>query len=42
MLRAYGERLRPIDDQRSTAEYRRTVCLNLLRDFITGLASRRE
>jgi CO/xanthine dehydrogenase FAD-binding subunit len=36
-VRAYGERLRPIDDQRSTAEYRRAVCLNLLKDFITSL-----
>jgi CO/xanthine dehydrogenase FAD-binding subunit len=37
IVRAYGERLRPIDDQRSTAEYRLTVCLKLLGDFLSTL-----
>lgn len=30
-------RVNPIDDQRSTAEYRKTVCRNLLEDFFDGL-----
>lgn len=30
----YEESLHPIDDQRSTADYRKTVCLNLLEDFL--------
>ena len=30
----YEDMLKPIDDQRSTAKYRKTVCLNLLRDFL--------
>lgn len=34
---AYGAAIRPIDDQRSTAAYRRTVALNLLADFIERL-----
>jgi CO/xanthine dehydrogenase FAD-binding subunit len=38
IIRAYGERLRPIDDQRSTAEYRRAVCLRLLGNFLAGLS----
>lgn len=42
IIRAYGERLRPIDDQRSTAEYRRTVCLRLLGNFLEGLGSRHD
>jgi len=33
----YGVAIRPIDDQRSTADYRRTVALNLLSDFIGSL-----
>jgi CO/xanthine dehydrogenase FAD-binding subunit len=37
IIGAYGERLRPIDDQRSTAEYRRTVCLRLLGNFLVEL-----
>jgi CO/xanthine dehydrogenase FAD-binding subunit len=36
---AYGSRLKPIDDQRSTAEYRRTVCLNLLNHFLEALGT---
>jgi CO/xanthine dehydrogenase FAD-binding subunit len=34
---AYAELLRPIDDQRSSATYRRTVAWNLIRDFLLGL-----
>ncbi len=34
VLRAYGEVIRPVDNQRSTAEYRRRVCLNLLEGFL--------
>ncbi len=30
----YEECLHPIDDQRSTADYRKKVCLNLLEDFL--------
>jgi len=37
ILAAYGERIRPIDDQRSTAHYRKTVAINLLSDFILHL-----
>lgn len=35
ILRSYAEYIRPIDDQRSTAVYRKKVCLNLLEDFLT-------
>jgi CO/xanthine dehydrogenase FAD-binding subunit len=42
ILRAYGERFRPIDDQRSTAEYRRAVCLRLLGNFLAGLSGHGE
>lgn len=31
----YSEFITPIDDQRSTAVYRKKVCLNLLREFLT-------
>ncbi|WP_294403255.1 xanthine dehydrogenase family protein subunit M [uncultured Clostridium sp.] len=31
----YSEIITPIDDQRSTAEYRKKVCLNLLREFLS-------
>lgn len=34
ILDAYGALLSPIDDARSTADYRRTVCLNLLEAFL--------
>jgi len=34
IVQEYGRLLRPIDDQRSTAAYRRQVCLNLLEDFL--------
>lgn len=34
---AYVELIRPIDDQRSSAAYRRTVAWNLIRDFLLGL-----
>lgn len=30
----YGEFIRPIDDQRSTAVYRKKVCMNILKRFI--------
>lgn len=35
ILKEYAALLQPIDDQRSTAAYRRQVCLNLLEDFLT-------
>ncbi|HKJ85988.1 MAG TPA: FAD binding domain-containing protein, partial [Spirochaetia bacterium] len=34
ILGAYGKLVTPIDDQRSTAEYRREVAVNLVRQFI--------
>jgi|GEM_PF-38103 len=40
LLGAYDARIHPIDDQRSTAEYRKQVCLNLLEDFLTTAYSR--
>ncbi len=33
----YEPVISPIDDQRSTAEYRKAVCLGLLEDFLQGL-----
>ncbi len=33
----YAAYIRPIDDQRSTASYRKRVCLNLLQEFINQL-----
>ncbi|NJP40547.1 xanthine dehydrogenase family protein subunit M [Oscillospiraceae bacterium HV4-5-C5C] len=36
-VKAYDQLLRPITDQRSTAGYRRTVCLNLVRNFLTAV-----
>lgn len=33
----YAEFITPIDDQRSTAVYRKTVCLNLLKAFLAAL-----
>ena len=33
----YDAVLHPIDDQRSTAAYRKKVCLNLLRDFLENI-----
>ena len=35
ILKEYAALLQPIDDQRSTAAYRRQVCLNLLEEFLT-------
>lgn len=35
--KAYDSYVRPIDDQRSTAIYRKKVCMNLLEDFIKSL-----
>ena len=37
ILDEYSEYIRPIDDQRSNKEYRKTVALNLLKSFILGL-----
>lgn len=37
ILKAYGEYINPIDDQRSTAVYRKKVCLNLLGAFIEAI-----
>jgi CO/xanthine dehydrogenase FAD-binding subunit len=36
ILKEYGRLIRPIDDQRSTARYRRQICLNLLREYLTS------
>ena len=33
---AYGDLIRPIDDQRSTAAYRRETALRLLESFLRG------
>lgn len=33
-LQLYGNSINPIDDQRSTAIYRKKVSMNLLKDFI--------
>jgi CO/xanthine dehydrogenase FAD-binding subunit len=38
ILEAYMQYVKPIDDQRSTAEYRKTVSRNLLEDFINQIA----
>ena len=37
ILTDYGEYVTPIDDQRSTAEYRKEVSMRLLKDFILNL-----
>lgn len=37
ILRDYDALVQPIDDQRSTAEYRKRVALNLLRHFLLGI-----
>jgi CO/xanthine dehydrogenase FAD-binding subunit len=37
VLKDYDSIIKPIDDQRSTAFYRKKVCMNLLEDFIKGL-----
>ena len=34
ILNLYAEQLRPINDQRSDADYRRNVCLNMIQTFI--------
>ncbi len=34
-IEEYSSYITPIDDQRSTAAYRKKVCLNLLREFLT-------
>jgi xanthine dehydrogenase FAD-binding subunit len=35
VMAAFDKIIRPIDDQRSTAAYRKTVALNLLRYFLS-------
>jgi xanthine dehydrogenase FAD-binding subunit len=35
IIESYGSCIHPIDDQRSTAVYRKKVCLNLLGDFLS-------
>ncbi|HAQ57384.1 MAG TPA: molybdopterin dehydrogenase [Acholeplasmatales bacterium] len=37
IILAYGDVVRPIDDQRSNAHYRKTVALNLLSEFIRSI-----
>jgi CO/xanthine dehydrogenase FAD-binding subunit len=37
MIGAYDECIHPIDDQRSTAVYRKKACLNLLEDFLVTI-----
>jgi CO/xanthine dehydrogenase FAD-binding subunit len=37
LVNSYSEYIKPIDDQRSNKEYRKTVALNLLRNFIEEL-----
>lgn len=34
LIKSYDKLIKPIDDQRSTKEYRKTVCLNLLDNFL--------
>jgi xanthine dehydrogenase FAD-binding subunit len=36
----YSRIIVPIDDQRSTAEYRKVVCLNLMEDFLDNIFTR--
>ncbi|MPN36510.1 hypothetical protein SDC9_184019 [bioreactor metagenome] len=36
----YSELIRPINDARSTAKYRKAVCLNLLRNFLLNELSK--
>lgn len=35
ILHAYGRRVQPITDQRSDADYRRTVCQNMIKHYVT-------
>ena len=37
LIKLYDKLIRPIDDQRSTKDYRKTVCLNLLNNFLKEL-----
>jgi xanthine dehydrogenase FAD-binding subunit len=37
VVKAYGPLIRPIDDQRSTADYRKQVALNIVKDFLEKL-----
>lgn len=39
VIQYYGKIIRPIDDQRSEAAYRRTVCLNILGDYLENIAA---
>jgi len=40
LTQLYGSFLHPIDDQRSTAVYRKKICINLLGDFLNSLSNR--
>lgn len=42
LLQAYKDRLHPIDDQRSTAQYRKTISLRLLQVFLEALTGEEE
>lgn len=39
LTQMFGSFLNPIDDQRSTAVYRKKICLNLLGDFLNSLSN---
>jgi xanthine dehydrogenase FAD-binding subunit len=36
IMKMYDKLMLPIDDQRSTARYRKKICLNLLREYLTS------
>ena len=36
ILNEYGKLIKPIDDQRSTARYRKQICLNILREYLAA------
>jgi xanthine dehydrogenase FAD-binding subunit len=36
ILSEYGRLIKPIDDQRSTARYRKQICLNILHEYLTA------
>lgn len=42
ILRDYDTLVQPIDDQRSTAEYRKRVAMNLLRHFLLGIVLQQQ
>lgn len=39
MIREYDNAIQPIDDQRSTAAYRKTMCLYLAEDFLSNIGN---